>query len=514
MTVSSPPVASLSSGGARPCAHVRADAAVVVGVGATGRALARDLRAAGEPFVWFDTREEPPGLQPLALEWGDEWWQCWGGRLSDAATEDGVFPRAVWLSPGVDPRTPPLQQWRANGVRFGSELDRFVARDRRPRIGITGSNGKSTVTELVGELLRAIGRRPAVGGNIGRPILELLDEPGEIVVLELSSFQLEINAPATFEAAAILNISEDHLDRHPDMAAYAAAKARIVPGAKRLVFASRDPATARIRAETIATAAEDVETIDVVDDNSTPIDDLSANAAPVCATQVRHSDRSLDFGVVRLDRADWIVAAGERLMPTSELALIGRHNALNAAAALALVWPYVSVDDLSALRQVLRDFAGLPHRCRTVAEAGGVRFVDDSKATNVGATLAALAGLDAPVVLIAGGQGKGQDFSPLAEAAVGRVRGAVLIGVDADRLAAALREALPVQCAESLGQAVELAADWALPGDVVLLSPACASLDQFSSYSERGDVFAACARARCARHAEAAPATDGAGGRA
>lgn len=490
-----------------PRPTVRADAAVVVGVGATGRALARDLEARGEPFVWLDTREQPPGLDGLAAEWGERWRSVWAGRLD--AQMAAVRPAQVWLSPGVDPRTPPLPEWRAAGVGFGSDLDRFAARDSRPRIGITGSNGKSTVTALVGELLAAIGRSPVVGGNIGRPVLELCGEPGEVVVLELSSFQLEANAPIALEAAALLNLSEDHLDRHPDMASYAAAKARILAAAPRWVFASPDPHLARLRAHDAslrrAVASGRVTVIDVGDAawgasrDVAPPSGFGIGPRPVAAGQ----EEAAGDG----SAGEWIYAGGEAFLPVRELGLLGRHNALNAAAALALIWPWVTAQDHDVLRQVLRRFEGLAHRCREVARCNGVRFVDDSKATNVGATLAALAGIDAPVVLIAGGQGKGQDFAPLAQAAAGRVRGAVLIGVDAQRLAAALRPVLPVQFAATLAEAVECAADWALPGDVVLLSPACASLDQFSSYVERGETFAACARARCA--ALAAPGRGG-----
>jgi len=333
----------------------------------------------------------------------------------------------------------------------------------RPLIGITGSNGKSTVTALTGELLRALGLRTAVGGNFGPPALDLLAHEADVYVLELSSFQLETTHDLGAASAAILNISADHLDRYPGMEAYIAAKARILAGARQVVLNRDDPALAGLAESRGA---------------------VSFGFGPPPGSE--------DFGIMDVDGEPCLVRGAAPLLAAADLGLRGRHNWLNALAALALVWPWVDQPD--PLLPVLRTFAGLPHRSQLVGRRAGVDYIDDSKGTNVGATLAAIRGVAGPLVLVAGGQGKGQDFAPLADALVGKARGVLLLGVDAPLVANALSGSVPVRMVASMEEAVAAAAQWAQPGDTVLLSPACASLDMFANYAERGDRFAAAVR--------------------
>jgi UDP-N-acetylmuramoylalanine--D-glutamate ligase len=330
-------------------------------------------------------------------------------------------------------------------------------------IGITGTNGKSTVTTLVGEMARAAGIEVKVGGNLGEPALDLLaGPPAGMYVLELSSFQLETTHSLQLEAAAVLNVTPDHLDRYHDVAGYAAAKARIFERCTTAIVNLDDEFVARMP---------------------------------------RPSQRRLGFSLLR-DDADfrlvahrgghWLAEGSEPLMPVETLCLPGRHNAANALAALAVGTACGLPRD--AMTATLARFTGLPHRSQLVFEARGVRWIDDSKGTNVGATQAAIAGLPGPLVLIAGGEGKSQDFGPLAAACRGKVRAVVLIGRDAEVIRRALAGCCEIHRADSMDEAVAVAARLARPGDTVLLSPACASFDMFRDYAHRGEVFSAAAR--------------------
>ncbi|MBI5659497.1 MAG: UDP-N-acetylmuramoyl-L-alanine--D-glutamate ligase [Nitrosomonadales bacterium] len=338
---------------------------------------------------------------------------------------------------------------------------------KRPLIlAVTGANGKTTVTSMVGAMCRRAGLDTAVAGNISPAVLDVVLERGgrqpDAWVLELSSFQLESTASLNAAAAAVLNVSEDHLDRYPDMNVYAAAKSRIFRGSGVQVL-NRDNAR-------------------------------SLGMALPGRTQVTFglSEPSAenDWGIARDSGGIWLVQGNRRVLNAKELRVTGLHNAANALAALALCR---AMDlPLSPLLGALRDFEGLPHRMERVAEMGGVAFYDDSKGTNVGATVAALEGLGRPAVLIAGGEGKGQDFSPLKPAVARHARAAVLIGRDADRIAAALEGCgVPVARARDMGDAVRQSVALAKPGDAVLLSPACASFDMFRNYAHRAEVFVA-----------------------
>ena len=333
-------------------------------------------------------------------------------------------------------------------------------------LGITGTNGKSTVTALAGAMGVAAGYRTIVAGNIGLPVLDALDSPGaaaaDLFVIELSSYQLETTSSLALDAAAMLNLTQDHMDRYDSMEDYAAAKQRIF-----------------LNAGTRVVNRDDAWSLGMADDGA-----LSFGLG---VPQGRR-EWGLDPSTTRLRRG------GTDLMALDELAMKGFHNAANAMAAHALL---SAIDAPAApLAQALRDFKGLPHRVELIAQSNGVSFYDDSKGTNVGATVAALEGFRTPVVLIAGGEGKGQDFAPLAPAVKARARAVVLIGCDARAIAAALEGVrVPIARASSMEDAVEAAFALASRGDAVLLSPACASFDMFRNYSHRGDVFAAAVRA-------------------
>ena len=436
---------------------------VVVGLGATGWSVARHLRRLGEPFRVVDSRLKPPhgdALRQLCPEvpvhFGPWSADCFAGA------------RRIVLSPGVSPQEPALAAARAQGAIVEGDIALFSRAARAPIAAITGSNGKSTVTALLGEMARAAGLRVGVGGNLGTPALDLLADDAELYVLELSSFQLETTDALNARVGAVLNVSEDHIDRHGSMAEYAACKARI--------FRHAPGHAAPVR---VLNAEDEV------------VAAMAESEGPVRWFGLA-SEQATHYRVEKRQGQRWLMAGDGPLLPVAALSLVGEHHQANALAALAMA------DALSlprdAVLQALRQFRGLPHRTQLVGEFRGVRYVDDSKGTNVGATVAALKGVPGPLVLIAGGQGKGQDFTALRPWVAGKVRAAILIGQDADALAAALKGATALHRAADMGEAVRLAARQAHAGDAVLLSPACASLDMFRDYHHRGEVFAAAVR--------------------
>jgi UDP-N-acetylmuramoylalanine--D-glutamate ligase len=431
---------------------------LVVGLGKTGLSAVRWLAAQGESVAVTDSRAAPPGLEALR-SFGSSVVARLGRfdlELLDAADR-------IVLSPGVSRAEPIVREALARGLLVVGDVELFARAARAPAVAITGTNGKSTVTTLVAEMARTAGRRVLAGGNLGEPALDLLAQPvPELYVLELSSFQLESTDSLALLAAAVLNVTPDHMDRYATFADYAAAKARLLAHAAAAIVNLDDP--------TVAAMAR-------------------PGQRRVGFSTVRpHAD----FGLVESGGAPQLARRGEPLLPLAALRLPGRHNAANALAALAL-GTEIGLE-LEPMLATLRTFSGLPHRGEAVAERRGVRYLDDSKGTNVGATLAAVSGLDGPLVLIAGGEGKGQDFTPLAAAFRGKVRHAVLIGRDREQLAAALAGACSTEFAADMEAAVAAAARVAQPGDLVLLSPACASLDMFRDYAARGDAFAAAAR--------------------
>jgi UDP-N-acetylmuramoylalanine--D-glutamate ligase len=429
---------------------------IVVGLGKTGMSCARYLQSRGLSFAVTDSRAAPP--ESSALE-----------KLApDAEVRFGGFDEAlldgasqVVASPGVSLKEPFLMSAAVQGIPIVGDVELFVREAKAPIAAITGTNGKSTVTTLVGLMANAAGRRTIAGGNLGRPALDLLDDPvPELYVLELSSFQLETTLSLRAAAAAVLNVTPDHMDRYATLEEYAAAKERIFQRCEAAIV---------------------------------NMDDVAVRTMHYPSSRVLgfslHADPSADYYVHHQGDDVILMHGRERMIAMSELKIRGLHNAANALASLAMC------DALNLSRaaclQALREFSGLPHRSQWVADVKGVRFVDDSKGTNVGATLAAVAGMPGSLVLIAGGQGKGQDFAPLAQAFRGKVRHVVLLGQDAKLLDAVLRDVATTEFAKDMTEAVQLAANAARPGETVLLSPACASLDMFRDYGHRGDVFAA-----------------------
>ncbi|MDF3840727.1 UDP-N-acetylmuramoyl-L-alanine--D-glutamate ligase [Pseudomonas citronellolis] len=431
---------------------------IVVGLGKSGMSLVRFLARQGVPFAVADTRENPPELATLRAQYPQVEVRC--GEL-----DAGFLCRAseLYVSPGLSLRTPALVEAAARGVRLSGDIDLFARHAKAPIVAITGSNAKSTVTTLVGEMAAAAGKRVAVGGNLGTPALDLLADDVELYVLELSSFQLETCERLGAEVATCLNVSEDHMDRYDGMADYHLAKHRIFRGARQVV-------------------------VNRADALSRP---LIADSVP-CWTFGTNKPDFKAFGLVEEGGEKYLAFQFEALMPVRELKIRGAHNQSNALAALAL--GHAVGLPFEPMLQTLREFAGLAHRCQWVGERAGVSFYDDSKATNVGAALAAIEGLgadiDGKLVLLAGGDGKGADFSALREPVAKFCRAVVLLGRDAELVGAALSDETPKVRVQTLDEAVRKAAELARPGDAVLLSPACASLDMFKNFEERGRLFA------------------------
>nr|WP_207618996.1 UDP-N-acetylmuramoyl-L-alanine--D-glutamate ligase [Stutzerimonas degradans] len=436
---------------------------IVVGLGKSGMSVVRHLARRGLPFAVADTRANPPELATLKAQYPGVEVRC--GELD---VEFLCRASELLVSPGLAIATPALQAAAARGVKLSGDIDLFAREAKAPIVAITGSNAKSTVTTLVGEMAAAAGRQVAVGGNLGTPALDLLDDGVELYVLELSSFQLETTDQLNAEVATCLNVSEDHMDRYSGLPAYHQAKHRIFRGARQVVI-NRDDRLSR------PLIGEDV---------------------PVWSFGLGKPDFK-GFGLLEEGGEKYLAFQFETLMPVSELKIRGAHNQANALAALALGHGVGLPFD--AMLRTLRSFAGLAHRCQWVGERGGVAFYDDSKATNVGAALAAIDGLGADIpgklVLIAGGDGKGADFSALHAPVARYCRAVVLLGRDADVLAAALDGAAPLLRVRTLEEAVQQAAACATAGDAVLLSPACASLDMFKNFEERGRLFAAAVEA-------------------
>lgn len=433
---------------------------VIVGIGATGLSVARYLSARGLPFTVADSREQPAGLDAFRQAFPDVELQ-----LGPFSEDQFIGASELLVNPGIPLSEPAIAAASAAGVRVSGDIDLFHQAASAPIVAITGSNGKSTVTTLVGLMAERAGIRVAVGGNLGTPALELLDDDVQLYVLELSSFQLERCAMLGAEVATVLNISADHLDHHGSMLNYHQAKHRIFQGCKKAVVNADQSLTQPL-------VPDDVE---------------------VWSFSLGHSDFRR-FGVLEQPGGRYLALAREPLMAASELRIAGRHNLSNALAALAI--GAAAGIDTPVMLDALREFSGLPHRCEFVAEIDGVRFYNDSKGTNVGASVSAIEGLaeSGKIVLIAGGLAKGGEFSPLAEAMRRSGRAAVVIGEAAAAIEACLAEHVPCRREQSMAAAVQGAFAFAQTGDVVLLSPACASFDMFRSYSDRGEQFSAAVR--------------------
>jgi UDP-N-acetylmuramoylalanine--D-glutamate ligase len=436
---------------------------LVWGLGETGLSALRWLKTQGAILSVVDTRMNPPNAKVVESEMPEL--KSYFGNLPDSIIEDIDL---IVISPGVSLREPLLQKAIDRGLPIVGDIELFAR--YRPAsaklIAITGSNGKSTVTTLVGEMCKAAGLNTVVAGNIGLPVLDtLMHEVPDVYVLELSSFQLETTDHLAPTVSTVLNISEDHLDRYASMSDYENAKARIFIGASKLVV-NRD----------------DIAVMQMVNKFNEWIS--FGTDAP---------QREQDYGLKAFDSELWLCKGTQAIMAISDLKIRGIHNAINVLSAMALC---EAIDiPLSAMKQAVADFKGLPHRVQWVACIEGVDFYDDSKGTNVGATYAALSGLSEPnakakVVLIAGGEGKEQDFSPLNEMVAQKARAVVLIGRDGHIIEQAISSSgVQIVHSTTLEEAVNKAFESAQQGDAVLLSPACASFDMFQNYEHRANVF-------------------------
>ena len=427
----------------------------VIGTGITGLSVARFLAQQKQAFVLLDTRTSPPNLEKIKTEFPNV-----EVELGELNPDTLLHCDEIILSPGVAIETPAITAAKNAGIPVVGDIELFVRYAKAPIVAITGSNAKSTVTTLVGEMAKNAGINVAVGGNLGTPALELLADDIELYVMELSSFQLETVTKLNAKVATILNISADHLDRYVDMRAYILAKLRVYFGAEHIVVNRNDVLT------------------------HPP---LAANTKPI------YFGGKADFGGFGLIEENGEVFLAKNLKPllsARDLKISGKHNIDNALAALAL--GDAAGIPINAMVNTLKEFRGLHHRCEFVANKSGVDFYNDSKGTNIGATVAAINGLaraPAKLIVIAGGEGKGQDFTELKSVLEKNNCYLILIGRDAPVIAEAVSGSVRVEFANSLQLAIDAAYTQAAVGDAVLLSPACASFDMFKNYEDRGQQF-------------------------
>ncbi|MDY6482726.1 UDP-N-acetylmuramoyl-L-alanine--D-glutamate ligase [Acinetobacter faecalis] len=431
---------------------------VVAGLGISGVAAVNFLHKQGYRVAVTDSRQNPPGHDQIPAEI-----QTSFGELD---LELLLSAEEIVISPGLDPKIEQIQEAVKQGIPVVSEIQILRRATDKPIVAITGSNAKSTVTTLMGIMAQAAGKKVAVGGNLGRPALDLTNDDPELYILELSSFQLEATSNLNADVAVVLNMSEDHLDRHGDMFGYHTAKHRIFQGVKKVVY-NRDDSLTR----------------PLVPD-ATPMQSFGLNAPDMN-----------QFGILKdTDGTIWLARGRERLLKSEDMYIQGTHNVANALACLALG---EAIDlPLDTMLETLKTFKGLEHRCEFVKEVKQVRYYNDSKGTNIGATLAAIDGLGAAievkggkVAIILGGQGKGQDFTALRESLTKYVKVAVLIGEDAPIIEQAIQGTTTLLHAQTFKEAVELCKKNTQANDVVLLSPACASFDMFTGYPQRGHQF-------------------------
>ncbi|MCW9047053.1 MAG: UDP-N-acetylmuramoyl-L-alanine--D-glutamate ligase [Gammaproteobacteria bacterium] len=428
---------------------------LVVGLGVTGISVVRFLHKKQKNIVVVDSRNKPPGLQELENEFPDI--SVYLGEFDEALF---MGAQQIIVSPGVALKEPVIDHAINQGVDVVGDIELFAQMISAPVIAVTGSNGKSTVISLLGEMAQAAGINAVVGGNIGIPALDLINSNVDLYILELSSFQLESLHSLKPVAAAVLNVSPDHMDRYDSYEDYIEAKQNIYNACK------------------VAVINRDDERVEVMQSGHNFVSGFTLN-------QPAHGD----YGLRIFEGKTWLCKGGKKLISADEIKISGAHNLANALAALALgEAASISMHDMLT---ALKKFKGLKHRTQWVAEKNHVTWVNDSKGTNVGATLAAITGINAKnkIMLIAGGIAKDADFSPLRNAVCENVRAVVLMGKDAPQIEQVLQACVPVFYAKDMQEAVQIAADLSHPGDTVLLSPACASFDMFNSYEHRGDVF-------------------------
>jgi len=429
---------------------------VIVGLGKTGLSCARYLQRQGGSFAVTDNRDLPPELVQFKQEFPQA--SLAAGRFDETLI---LNAGEILLSPGVPLEEPVIEKAIAKGIPVSGDVEIFCREAQAPIVAITGSNGKSTVASLLYEMAIQAGMKVQLGGNIGTPVLDLLKEATpDLYVLELSSFQLELTRSLNATASVVLNVTEDHMDRYASLEDYAAAKSGIYAGNGCMI-------------------------INLDDAHVTGM--LDPGRRHICFT--RAEPDSDQFGLKEMNGSVWLMQGSTRLLDSNELKIRGRHNYLNALAALALGQAIALPMD--AMLKALRKFRGLPHRCEFVRSINGVDWYNDSKGTNVGASCAAIESLagHSNVILIVGGEGKDADFSPLLASVTGRVKLAITIGRDGPVIRELLQDSVKVVPAASMEEAVMLAHQQADAGDVVLLSPACASLDMFTDYADRGRCF-------------------------
>lgn len=432
----------------------------IIGLGTSGLATARFLAARGWPFEVFDTRPQPPGLdqiKSLAPHLTPQLGEFTASQLCE-------FDQLI-VSPGLDASTGPFKEARLRGIEVINEIELFSQFAQAPVVAVTGTNAKSTVTTMLAHLASATGVRVAAGGNLGPAALDLLDDDVELYVLELSSFQLETVVEFRARVAGFLNFSPDHLDRYSSIDAYKRAKMRVYAGASTVVFNRDDAATFPLTLSSVTRLSFGL---------GKPADN--------------------EFGLLVQDDVEYL-ALGERpLLAVNTLPVKGRHNIANALAALAL--GHAMDLDLGVMCEALKSYRGLPHRCVSLGDVNGVEYINDSKATNVGAAAAAIDGIvqglpsGGRIVLIAGGIAKEDDFALLVNRMREHGRAAITLGVDGPKLGDSLAEVVRVEQTGGIEEAVSKAAEVAEVGDVVLLAPACASQDMFHDYADRGNRFA------------------------
>ncbi|NOQ89271.1 MAG: UDP-N-acetylmuramoyl-L-alanine--D-glutamate ligase [Gammaproteobacteria bacterium] len=425
---------------------------LVVGLGKTGLSVVRYLRALGEAVIVVDSRDIPPGLNVLKSDYSDV-------ELHTGLFDVSLFVNAhrIVVSPGVALAEPALVAARKNNIEIIGDIDLFAHEVKTPVVGITGSNGKSTVTTLLALMASQSGLNAVASGNIGIPVLDSLDDEIGLYVPELSSFQLETLQSLPMKAAVVLNISADHLDRYENLTAYAMSKQVIYENADVLVVNKDDALASQINHPT---------------------------RKRLCFTLGEPADN--EFGLCDVDSVS-LCFGQQKLIAVDDLKIKGKHNLQNALAALAL--GYAIGLPIENMLVALKQFKGLPHRTQFVAQINGVNWINDSKATNVGAAIAALVGLPGKHVLIAGGIAKGADFSELTDVVREHCRAVVLLGKDAEKIQSVMPAEITVKRVNDMQSAVAAAEALALQGDNVLLAPACASFDMFENFEQRGDVF-------------------------
>ncbi|WP_286263072.1 UDP-N-acetylmuramoyl-L-alanine--D-glutamate ligase [Thalassotalea atypica] len=436
---------------------------VVLGLGLTGMSFVRFLSAHQFVFAVNDSRDDIVEEEIFSRQYPE-------ATLVQGHWDQSLIERAeiLLVSPGIDLESSGINQSISPSCQVWGDVELYCRLTQTPTVAVTGSNGKSTVVSLVDHIGKQLGHSTQLGGNVGVPVLDTIDEQPELLILELSSFQLETMTSMDAVAGAMLNLSDDHLDRHHDMNNYGAIKQRIYQQCRTAIYNRDDEAT-------IPTASRSI----------------LSHSEPAVVTSIGSDKPAMgEFGLDNCKDEIWLFYGVSPLISIRDLPIAGMHNALNCLTALAIGqsvgWP------IKEMVKVLTSFETLPHRCQPVKSADGILWINDSKATNVGATIAAINGLASTIndsqrlILIAGGEGKGADFTPLVPPLTEWVDSLITLGKDGQKIAALHDNSINVA---DLRLAVAKAKELARSGDIVLLSPACASIDMFKNFSERGEVF-------------------------